>query len=103
MITRNENIINIGDWNMNFSSGGNQGIFVNHDLGSNYKKIRNISIIIRDDNDSGYYDFNGNQNSLSISISSSSFLLTQTPTSSFDIATFNATSYNRGWIKYELV
>ena len=103
MITRNDNRVNIGDWNMNFSSGGSLTTSINHNLGStDYKNIRNVSVIIRDDNDSVYYNFNGSQNSSTIGITSTQFVLTQTSPSGFDNATFNATTYNRGWITYEL-
>lgn len=103
MITTNNNIILIGDWDMNFSAAGSITKSVSHNLGSiNYKKIRNISVVIRDDNDVVYYSFSSSQNSSTAAITSTQFILTQTSPSGFDSATFNATSYNRGWITYDL-
>lgn len=89
-------VLNIGDWNMDTTSNK----IVAHGI-SDYKKIRMISVIIRDDSDSGYtcspyldpsdllshnFDVPG---SLNLFRANGSF---------YDSVNFDSTSYNRGFI-----
>lgn len=102
--TLNVKVVQIGDWNMNYSASGSQTKSVAHGL-SNHKKIRGISVIVRDDADSGYYSlqipdfFTGTVLAGVRSIDSTNINLSQmTSFTAFDSALFDATSYNRGWI-----
>jgi hypothetical protein len=99
-----QKIVNIGDWNMD----SNVTVFVTHTI-SDYKKIRNVSITIRNDSDSIYYNLNNYNSNGSMSggvssIDSTQIILSRTTGSIFDDPIFDSTSYNRGWllITYEI-
>ena len=49
-------VVEIGDWDMDTGGAGSATHTVAHGLSTNYKKIRSISVIIRDDNDANYFD-----------------------------------------------
>lgn len=89
--------IQIGDWNMTAGSKG-----VAHGLGANFKKIRNISCIIRNDTDSLYYNLMQNNAGVSQgsidTVDSSNITLRRTSSGTFDNTGFDSTSYNRGWV-----
>jgi hypothetical protein len=107
MIIRNDNTIEIGNWNMKFNGGGTgaQQISVAHTLSAtDWKRVRNINVVIRNDTDSTYYDFSSNSDNY-VAISASQFDLSQILSSSvFDTVSFDtATGFNRGWIKYDLI
>jgi hypothetical protein len=97
-------IIEIGDWNMNFSAGGNQQVSVAHNLGTNiYKKIRNIQCTIRNDADNGYSPLN-RFDAVTV-IAGDVFFQDNTyislyinPGCTYDSANYDSTGYNRGWI-----
>jgi len=92
-------IINIGDWQMNTDDT----VVVAHGL-SNYKKIRSVSVVIRDDNDVNYFDFAstvtagfapcGAINGITVT----SITLFRYNLGTFKSNDFDSTSYNRGWI-----
>lgn len=105
MITRNDNTIEIGNWDMFFNGGpGTQDKIVLHSI-TDWKKIKSISVIIRNDVDGAYYDFSISNGGNVVAISSGQFDLSQQLTGSiFDSSNFNtATTYNRGWITYSLI
>lgn len=92
-------VIDIGDWNMD----ANSATFVAHGL-SNFLKIRTVSVMIRRDDDSFFYDLqvvnvlNGLTSGSVLSIGPTDIILQRTDTGSFDQIDFNATSFNRGWV-----
>lgn len=93
-------IIEIGDWNMDAMYYKN----VTHGLGSTFKKIRNITAIIRNDADTNYHSllrFSSGANSFEGGISyigNIDIVPSRLTGGVFDSTNFNATSYNRGWI-----
>jgi len=92
-------VIDIGDWNMD----ANSATFVAHGL-SNFLKIRTVSVMIRRDDDSFFYDLqvvnvlNGLTSGSVLSIGPTDIILQRTDTGPFDQIDFNATSFNRGWV-----
>lgn len=96
-------VVAIGDWNMQFSASGSVAKTVAHGVGD-YKKIRSVSVTIRDDADSTYIPLNvtdstgvpyGGVNGYD----GTNITLTQTnPNFLFNTTDYNATSYNRGWV-----
>ena len=94
-------VVDIGDWNMNSTTT----ITVAHTI-SDFKKIRDVSAIIRNDADAIYYKLNntfstvsgGNSGGSVTPIDATTIELTRTTGGSFDGGTFAATTYNRGWI-----
>lgn len=94
-------IIDIGDWNMDTGTS----VDVTHGL-SDYKKVRRISVIIRDDNDANYFDLNrgttGGTMSAGVNlIDTTKITLVRETGGLFDGVDYNATSFNRGWITIE--
>jgi hypothetical protein len=92
--------VEIGDWNMDSSSNVN----VLHGI-ADFKKIRHISGVIRNDGDNVYYPMfsaaiSGAATPLIgvIGISSTQIQLTRTDSSFFDSTSFDSTSYNRGYL-----
>lgn len=95
-----EKIVEIGDWNMDSSSAVN----VLHGL-ADFKKIRSITGMIRNDADTIYYPLlsasttgNGTPLIAVIGVTSTQIQLTRTDGSIFDAIAFDSTSYNRGWL-----
>ncbi|MBA7714030.1 hypothetical protein ES703_123043 [subsurface metagenome] len=75
---------------------------VEHGLGANYKKIRTIQIIVREDSDTYYYSSDATYSSVPIVQLWVNFI---TPTyirirsgNNFQSGIFDDTSYNRGWV-----
>lgn len=98
--------VEIGDWNMDTTNF----VDVPHGL-SNFKKIRSIDVIIRNDADDAYFTLLGGANIApgtehflkgSIgTIDSTNIRLNRSDVSVggvFDSTNFNSTSFNRGWI-----
>ena len=97
-------IIEIGDWNMKeYSTKG-----VAHFLGDEYKKVRAVNVIIRDDTDVGYceigrvtYDRFGHGGIKAASaqwIDDNHVTLVCIMDSNFSHDGFSKTDFNRGWI-----
>lgn len=92
-------IIEIGDWNMDTTTS----LSVAHNI-TNWKNIRDVSAIIRNDGDTAYYnlfdsrDAGGNSSGGMSSIDSTNILLTRVTGGLFDGIGYDSTSYNRGWI-----
>jgi hypothetical protein len=85
--------IDIGDWNMDATSG----VSVSHGLTAS--KIRTVDCVIRNDDGSNYGTFDYFGDALYItSIGASSISLTRLSSGIFDSTDYNLTSYNRGWI-----
>ena len=96
-------IIEIGDWDMDATAL----LGVAHGL-VDYKKIRSISVIIRDDSDIVYYPLNYIDDLVPLSggisiIGTTNITLNRITGAKFDSVTFNSTSYNRGWITINYV
>ncbi len=97
--------IEIGDWDMDADT--NSGVA--HGLGAAFKNIRSVKIIIRDDADSSYYDIYFFKDTVDPALISGGIRLIDTTDitiqrrsgGEFDDATFNSTSYNRGWVAVE--
>ena len=93
-------VLDIGDWNMD----GTSAVAIAHGLGAAYKKIRTISVVIRDDNDANYYLLNTvNATAGTLLGGCTTFNVTtvniaRVASAGFDAALFNATTFNRGWI-----
>lgn len=94
--------VQIGDWDMDT----NATTTVTHGVTDN-KKIRFVSVIIRNDADTEYYNLETFSAATGL-IQGSAFprqpayvpdmLLSRLTAGIFDDAAFNATSYNRGWV-----
>ena len=96
-------VVDIGDWDMNRSVGGNSTIQVA--LGVAHTNTRAVSAVIRDDNDVTYYPLSigtgiptGYVATLRNVSNANNALLAVEAGSTFDSTTFDSTSYNRGWI-----
>jgi len=94
-------IIEIGDWNMDTTTGLNK----NHGL--TLGDIRSISVIIIDDTGAASipldYDLGGTGASGNYLATSTQIQLLRTTGGVFDNAGYNSTSYNRGWITIQYV
>lgn len=88
-------IVDIGDWNMDTTTTAN----VAHGL--TLSKIRTIDVMIRNDIDTIYYPLNHNP-STGISgyylADATNVIMSRVAGGFFDNASYDATSYNRGWI-----
>lgn len=97
--------VNTGDWDMDT----NATLSVAHGLGSLFKKITSISVIVRNDADTLYYDFTrGSSTGLAqgfiVSIDSTNVNLERLGSGLsglFDDPAFDSTGYNRGEITIE--
>jgi len=93
-------IIEISDWNMDT----NNTRAIAHGLGTDYKKIRAISGIIRSDDDSIYSPIpceqgvTGTPDVYFYAIGSTTISIARTTGGSFDDAQWSATTLNRGWV-----
>jgi len=96
--------IEIGDWNMDTTSATT----VSHGLSSTeWKTIRNINLIIRNDGDTEYYTIDAaaslSPGFVNVGIDkfdSTNISLFRVDTGSFDSGSFSATTYNRGFINF---
>lgn len=92
-------VIDIGDWNMDSTTQ----VDVAHGL-SDFKKVRSVSAIIRDDTDVLYCDFAtcmayvSGTISQGINFTTTNVRLIRHTGGIFDTTAFDSTSYNRGWI-----
>jgi len=97
----NVKVIDIGDWDMDAAPTAQ----VAHGL--THSKIRNISVLIRRDDDLFYYDFDAQNytetSSSDINVGSTDVNLIRATTGFFDSGLFNSTSYNRGWITIQYI
>lgn len=99
-------IVNIGDWNM-YSTGGTGTKSVAHGLSStDWKKIKSISVLIRNDADNAYTPLNsvnsiGLPNGGITDYGATNINLLRALTLDFDSASYDSTSYNRGWVTIE--
>lgn len=100
--------IEIGDWNMSSTAS----ITVAHGLSATeWKTIRSVDCVIRNDSDSVYLQIDSsmpaasNNNNGGIDfIDSSDFNLSRYATGGFDDAlNYASTSYNRGWITFDYI
>lgn len=97
----------LGDWNMDTSTT----LEVNHGLSSTeWKTIRNPSAIIRNDSDSLYLPINsfddiagGTVNGGVTDFGAGTIRLKRTTGGIFDSATYDSTSYNRGWLTIQYI
>ena len=92
----NTAIIEIGDWDMDAGTS----VSVAHSL--TLSKIRDVRVIIRNDDDNLLYDLPSfhpaGTSAEAIAINATNFLLYRATGGFFDNVTYDATSYNRGWI-----
>lgn len=94
-----ENLL-IGNWNMDTTAS----VTVAHGLSTNYKKMRILGIIIRDDSDTGYYPLNyisggGVVSGSWFTNNSTNIILQRSTVGQFDNPSFSVTGgYNRGWV-----
>ena len=97
-------ILNIGDWNMlNVAS-----ISITHGL--TFANIRQVTALIRNDDNTQYYDFASYNNSSGataengyIFADATNITLSRANNGGFESISFNATSFDRGWIKIDYV
>jgi len=99
----NTKIIEIGDWDMDATDS----LPVAHGI-IDFKTIRSISIIIRNDTDNQYYPLNyvddtGSLFGGSYSINTTNILMHRVISGIFDTTSFNSTTYNRGFITIEYI
>ncbi len=102
-------ILEIGDWNMYITGGGSGASTkdVAHGI-ADYKKIRTVFVIIRDDSDDLYLPLQRGVNPTDTTLSgflhswnSANVVLNVLIGGGFDITLYNSTSYNRGWVTIE--
>lgn len=91
-------IIEIGDWDMD--TDGNKN--VTHGL-PDFKKIREVSVVVRNDADDTYYTLPYSASAGTAGggvnlISSTIVNIARVTGGAFDTTDFNATTYNRGWV-----
>lgn len=91
-------IVDIGDWNMDTTATKS----VSHGV-ADFKKIRHISVRIRNNSDTFHYplmmgDVSGNVAGYVASTGSTSISLIRVSGGDFDDPNFNSTGYNRGWV-----
>ena len=84
--------INIGDWDMDATVN----ISVAHGV-ADYKKIRSVEIVIRNDADTLSFAFTGSSVNF-VSFDSTNINMSRATTGVFDTTDFDSTSYNRGFI-----
>src|SRR5690606_22886004 len=92
----NSAVVNIGDWNIDSDISK----AVAHGL-PDYKKIRSISITIRDDSDTTYVQDNGYYAAQSrplFVISTDATNITLSGTIALQTTDFDSTGYNRGFL-----
>ncbi len=95
-------VFNIGDWNMDSTTTVN----VAHGLGSNFTKVRSADVWIQKDDSSSYVrgsasaTDDGNQVWVD-EITSTNIILFRLTSGRFDTATYDATSFNRGFVQIE--
>lgn len=94
-------VLEIGDWNMDTTVN----LSVAHGLGATaYKKIRAISVVIRDDTDSVYYTgpvIGSGGGTVQVGVTSitvGNIDLSRLTGGTFDTTGFDSTSFNRGWV-----
>ena len=97
-------IVNIGDWNMDTTAT----LDVAH--GVTLSKIRNVSVQIIDDSSASISSLELTQTIANVVYNAGSFYcdatnvkLSRTASGNYDSASYNATSFNRGWIIVEYV
>jgi hypothetical protein len=92
-------VINIGDWNMDTDGT----LTLAHGV-TNFKNIRSVDIIIRNDADDTYHKLETVNSGTSTidggidKIDSTSLYLNRRTAGTFDNVTFDSTSYNRGFV-----
>ena len=64
-----------------------------------WKTVRNMSVIIRDDLDSAIFEFISYPSNTILG-NVSNFAITRLATGFFDTTDFDSTSYNRGWLTF---
>lgn len=93
-------VVEIGDWDMD----ADPSVDIAHGLGTDYKKTRGLSVIIRDDADASFFalptiDASGNGNGgASLLSNGTDIRITRTTGGFLDSSLFNSTSFNRGWV-----
>jgi len=104
----NTAVVNIGDWNMNVSGAGANQKAVTHGI-ADFKKIRSVIVMIRNDADTLYsplggLDITANAIAGGVTSTSATTLALGIPSGSkFDAATYSATSYNRGFVTIQYI
>jgi hypothetical protein len=96
-------ILDIGDWNMDTTDQVTVATGI-----ANYKNIRSVSVIIRNDGDNSYSLLNamdGFYNPLGAvrSIGASILLIRNSIATGYDNTSYDQTAYNRGWITIEYI
>jgi hypothetical protein len=90
-------VLEIGDWNMDTTAS------VNIAHGVDKTKVRSITALIRDDSDLNYYNLDyigaaGAGSFKGVRINSANITLFRGTGDPFDNTSFDATTYNRGWV-----
>jgi len=97
----NRKVINIGDWDMN----GQPTITIAHGLDGT--KIRNINVLIVQDNATDRHDFKAPGSSLSvgggITQDGTNIIMTRASGGWFDTTDYDLTSFNRGFIVIDYI
>ena len=86
-------IFDIGDWNMDSTFS----VTISH--GIDVSKLRGIDVVIRDD-DQLLFFVRSLIESGNWSVSATQITLFRDPAGAFDSTSFDATSYNRGWVNF---
>lgn len=87
-------VIDIGDWNMDSTNSA----VVAHGL--TLANIRGVQVIIRNDDNDNYGDIRGHSTTIDgyFRIGAVNINIYRVASGVFDLALFDATSYNRGWV-----
>lgn len=92
-------VMDIGDWNMDTTGS----VSIAHGL--SFQKVRSISVLIRNDLDTEYYDLSANHEPGNsggpfplIHANNTNIVLERMPGGFFDDTNYDSTTYNRGWI-----
>lgn len=93
--------LDIGDWDMD----ANQTLNVAHSLSATeWKTIRELHVVVRNDADTAYYNLYTQVASLNIiRWDSTNVKLIRDNSGEFDNTSFDSTSYNRGWIIFKYI
>ena len=93
--------VDIGDWNMDTDIT----VSVNHGL-ADHKRVRGITCMIREDADVNYYPLNSVQINTDVvngaigTLNATTISLARGDSGIFNSASFDQTSFNRGWITF---
>ncbi len=92
-------VIEIGDWDMSAATGSASKFVAHGFAGTDWKVIRSVNVIIRNDGDTTYSVGQGFLNGLTVlQFGTTNISISRLTGGFFDGVNYNLTSYNRGWV-----